>query len=369
MRHRILSTIIAAVVCFAISAQETCIITGNMVNDRLSNGKKAKAVSLTRTNEYGQTTEVATAKVKKGKYTLKYELAQDEPALLYTLKIAGEDKGIELFVEPGYVTISTASAAEPEQSTVTGTPTNDAYTEYKAIKNNKTTETNKQVAAMEQIKKKSQMIRFLIEHNASPMTPLAVECDILPLLSAIYAGQMKNAIAVSLHEHPYYHSLCNKVLSADMKVGNELPNVTLPLLNGDTKQLKDYRGKYVVLNFWSADQEASADMLAELKKLYDVLQKENGEFILISFSLDTDTTVWKDAIAALGIDREGWIHASDGMGAASPTARLLGVEQAPKIILVEPEGLAVSLDMAPNEVNSRVEQILLGDLYYLDLKE
>ena len=69
------------------------------------------------------------------------------------------------------------------------------------------------------------------------------------------------------------------------------------------------------------------------------------------------------------MDCEGWLNACDLAGADSPAAKLLGVEKAPRIILVEPEGRAVSLDMDVDEVVMRVEQILSGDLYYFDQAE
>ena len=50
-------------------------------------------------------------------------------------------------------------------------------------------------------------------------------------------------------------------------------------------------------------------------------------------------------------------------------AKLFGVEKAPRIVLIEQEGRAVSLDMDVDEVVMRVEQILSGDLYYFDQAE
>ena len=82
--------------------------------------------------------------------------------------------------------------------------------------------------------------------------------------------------------------------------------------------------------------------------------------------LDTDAAAWNTAIESNGINREGWLHACDAAGADSPAVKLFGVEKTPRIVLVEPEGRAVSLDMDIDEVVMRVEQILSGDLYYLD---
>ena len=388
MRNKIFS-IIALAACMAVSAQETCIINGTIAD----NDTKVKKVSLTRTDELGNQITVATAKVKRGKYTLTHELAQDAPALQYTLTGFGEAGSIALFVEPGEVAVNTALASNPEQSTVSGTPTNDTYAQYQAILAEAAREVADKVAALEQqhgqawtaspegksaikrlkaqvaIKTESQVIRFLIEHNASPMMPLVTEHTLLPKLTDVYAGQMLNAVSTTLHTHPYYLSLRNSVLSASMKVGNEVPDITLPLLTGDSKHLSDYRGRYVVLHFWKSDCESSAASLDELMRLHEVIKEHQDQFVIISVALDTDKSAWQAAVESKGISHESWLHACDGAGAASPAAKLFGVDNTPKIIVVEPEGLAVSLNMDIDDVVMRTEQILSGDLYYLDQQE
>lgn len=390
MLHRLFSTIIAVIVCIAANAQGTCIINGTIADYRLDDGKKIKKVSLMRTDVSGKEIEVATAKVSKGKYTFKYELGKDEPSLLYTIKGFGEGRGIDLFVEPGEVIVKTPLAVQPENSVVSGTSTNDTYLEYKAMLARRQNEVGMMVAALEEvegkqwmesregkeavkrirakedIKTRAEVLRFFIEHNSSPFTPFEAERVLLPKLSAAYAEQMSKAMSTSLHGHPYYHSFRNRVLADNMKVGNEVPDIMLPLPDGTVGHLADFRGKYVVLNFWSADCSKSAGMFEELHRLYDVVKENDGEFVIVSFALDSDVNVWKNGIAANKADREGWVHASDCAGADSPAAKLYGVERTPKIILIEPEGRAVSLDMDIDEMVMRVEQIISGDLYYLD---
>lgn len=393
MLNRILSTIIFAVVCVAAVAQEKCTINGCIADTRMGDGKIVKKVQLVSCGEEGQGTVVAEAKVKKGKYTLEYTLAQGELALLYRITGFNGDGAIELFVEPGVVTVTTASAARPQESCVGGTPTNDTYSEYKALMNSRKNELDKQLAALQEsngaqwletaegkaavkrleareaVKTYGLMLRFFIDHNASAMTPLEVERSLLDKLTPAYAEQVTNAVSTLLHTHPYYLSLRNKMLAGNMKVGNEVPDVALPLLSGETRHLSDYRGKYVVLNFWAADCKKSDNMLAELQYLHKMLQDNPGQFVVVSFALVGDAAVWNDAVNSKGVNLEGWLHASDCQGAASPVAKLFGVEKTPRIVLVEPEGRAVSLDMEIDEVVMRVEQILSGDLYYLDKKE
>lgn len=388
MRNKIFS-IIALAGCMAVSAQETCVINGRIGDSQLADGKKVKVVQLTRTNEFGQAATVATAKVKKGAYTFKYTLAPGEPVLQYAITGFGEGKGIALFVEPGEVVVSTSAATHPEQSSVTGTPTNDDYAAYQAIGNEEQSRVAqlvaelekrhgaawlesaegkqevKRIQAQEAIRTETEELRFLIDHNASPMTPMVIEQSQFPKLTAAYGEQMTKAIAVSLQKHPYYHSLRNTMLASTLKAGTEAPDITLPLLGGETKHLADYRGKHVILNFWS-DAAQAAEMMTELQNVYDLTREQRDGFVILSISLQADAAAWREAVKTLGIDREGWLHACDGAGINSPAAKRYGVEKTPRIILIEPEGHAVSLDMEIDEVALRIEQILSGDLYYLD---
>lgn len=389
MQHRIISTIIAAVLTIEASAQGICTINGSIKDCQLGNGEKIKKVTLTHTNEFGQTCEVATAKVKKGRYTFKYELAEDEPTMQYTLTGFGE-RGITLFMEAGEVSISTEHASQPEESIVRGTPTNDTYVEYKAIYSNEqqvvatqiaalgethgeewfeTTEGKnevKRIKATEAIKTQTQVLRFLIDHNASPMTPLEIEQTMLPILSDAYAEQITKAMSTSLHQHPYYLSLRNSMLANTLKVGSEAPNITLPLMDGSTKHLNDYRGKYVILHFWKSDCAMSGEVMHEMKRVYEVVRDNAQQFLIISVALDDDLNAWKEAVSNHNIQCEHWHHACEGVGEASLAALRYKVDKTPQIIFIEPEGRAISLDMEVDEIVMRIEQILIGDLYYLD---
>lgn len=370
MFKKIVLAAICAVVSLTSAAQDICTINGTVVG-----GGVAKVV-LTRTDSFGNEVNVATAKVKKGKYSFKVKLAKDEPVMLYNITGLGEGR-VELFVEPGLVTVSTPSLSAVEQSCVSGTPTNDTYTAYKAIYANGEERIKaaisasgsaadiKRIGAKESILTRSQAIKFLIDNNASPMMPLEVERTHLPTLTEAYADQIVKAVSSSLYSHPYYLSLRNKVLANSLKVGNEVPDIVLPLLDGTNKNLKDYRGRYVVLNFWANGCSKSDAMLAELQSLYDIL-KGDSEFVIVSFALESNIDGWKECVAAKNINREGWVNACDGAGAESSVAKSFRVEKAPKVILIEPEGRAVTLDMDIDELIMRVEQILSGDLYYLD---
>ena len=390
MRHRLIATIFSFIACFAVYAQDVCVINGKIADDKLANGKAIKKVFLTSADEYGRRTVVAEAKVKKGSYTFKYKVSADAPVMQYTITGFDNEKGIKLFVEPGTVAVSTATAQNPCQSKLSGTPTNDLYEEYKQIDINADEKVAKAVEALaqqngkewleskegkqevkrieatERIKREADRIRFLIDHNASPMTPLEMECRVMPYLSNAYAEQMMKSVYTPLQKHPYYQSFRNAVLARNIKVGNEVPDIAITLRDGKTVKLNDNRGKYILLDFWASTCEKSMQNRNTLKELYQATKEEQDKFIIVSLSLDSDKNAWGNALDNNGLALDGWLQGNNTMGTESIAAKQFGVKNTPHMILIDPEGRAISLNMEADEVQMRVEQILEGDLYYLD---
>ena len=358
MQNRLIATIISFVACMAVWAQGTCTINGKIADYKLADGKAIKKVYLVSTDEFGRKTEVAEAKVKKGTYNFKCTLQHGEPVMMYTITGFGNSGGIELFVEPGTVTVETDKATEPGNSRVSGTPANDTYSEYRSM-----FEEQEPATAVELIKRESQRIKFLIEHTASPMTPLEMERSVMPYLSDAYAEQMVKSIAMELHDHPYYISFRNAMLARCLKVGNEIPDIAIPMEDGSIRRMAEFRGKYVLLDFWASTCERSMETRETLKELYGIIKDKQDQFVIISLSLDKNTENWKNAIQSTETDHTGWIHACDTTG---NTIKFFGAEDTPRMVLVAPEGRAISLNMSRNDVIERVEQILSGDLYYLD---
>lgn len=390
MRHRLIATIFSFIACFAVYAQDVCVINGKIADDKLANGKAIKKVFLTSADEYGRRTVVAEAKVKKGSYTFKYKVSADAPVMQYTITGFDNEKGIKLFVEPGTVAVNTATAQNPCQSKLSGTATNNLYEEYKQIDINADEKVAKAVEALaqqngkewleskegkqevkrieatERIKREADRIRFLIDHNASPMTPLEMECRVMPYLSNAYAEQMMKSVYTPLQKHPYYQSFRNAVLARNIKVGNEVPDIAITLRDGKTIKLNDNRGKYVLLDFWASTCEKSMQNRNTLKELYQATKEEQDKFVIVSLSLDSDKNAWGNALDNNGLALDGWVQGNDTMGTESIAAKQFGVKKTPHMILIDPEGRAISLNMEADEVQMRVEQILEGDLYYLD---
>lgn len=117
-----------------------------------------------------------------------------------------------------------------------------------------------------------------------------------------------------------------------VKIGEKMADTLLNDLDGKTHHLVDYKGKYLLIDFWSIGCGPCIAAMPELQKLHESA-KEN--LTVISFSLDQRKETWKKASDYLKIK---WLNFSDGMGMTGLAAKY-GVSSIPQYILISPEGI------------------------------
>lgn len=392
MIHRFILSALCLFFTIAESQAQICNIIGTFKNDSLCyTPQRIKKVYLTGMDEYGRFFNVDSAKIKDKQFTFSYKIEKDAPVLLYF--ITGFDNGnIPFFLEPGNVNMQINKAAYPSDVVIGGTPNNDLYTAYQQISERciriqsdtlrvwkerygeewlnslEGIETRNRFGAAELIDCNADRINFLLDHNDSPLAPLMFEREINHLLDKAYSEQLLKALSPDLFKHPYYRSFSNVVRALDLRVGSEVPDITIPLVDGQTAHLSDFRGKYVLLDFWASWCGPCIKELPFLKQIYEETQNSRDRFVIVSFSIDNKEKAWKDAIKNKEIGLPEWVHGSDLLGWGSPAAKMMDVTSVPKMILIDPEGKAVSFSLRGEEMVRRIKQILSGDLYYLDQK-
>lgn len=122
-----------------------------------------------------------------------------------------------------------------------------------------------------------------------------------------------------------------------VQVGQVAPDFTMNTMDGKSAKLSDFRGKYVLLDFWASWCQPCRIENPNLVKAYQQFKDKN--FTIVGVSLDKDPAAWKQAVIADGLN---WTQLSELKDFDSPTVRLYQIDAIPSSFLLDPSGKIVA---------------------------
>ena len=138
-------------------------------------------------------------------------------------------------------------------------------------------------------------------------------------------------------------------------LGGPAPAFTLRTPSGQAVSLADYRGKYVLVDFWASwCSPCRADNPAILKA-YEAYKGRNFEVLGVSLDEEKGRAKWVKAIAD---DHMPWTQVADLHGFDGPTANQYGVVGIPQNFLVDPNGNIVASNMRGNELEATLAKFI-----------
>ncbi len=149
----------------------------------------------------------------------------------------------------------------------------------------------------------------------------------------------------------------NNALVLDAKTAKGQPAPLFSMADSDGKMinLADFRGKYVLIDFWASwcgpCRKENPNVVNAYRKYHD------KGFEILGVSLDTKKDAWLGAIKADGLT---WNHVSDLKGWANAAAAVYGVKSVPASFLIGPDGKVVAKDLRGEELHKMLESVLAG---------
>jgi peroxiredoxin len=139
-----------------------------------------------------------------------------------------------------------------------------------------------------------------------------------------------------------------------IKLGTHAPNFSQPDNFGKLINLSDYKGKYILLDFWASWCGACRAENPNLLVAYN-RYKDKG-FLVVSVSIDEakDKLAWLKAIED---DKMPWTQLADLKGNQNEPYQLYGITTIPANVLISPEGIVIARDLKREELHGKLASI------------
>lgn len=143
--------------------------------------------------------------------------------------------------------------------------------------------------------------------------------------------------------------------AAKTEIGVMAPDFTQDDPDGNAISLSDFRGQYVLIDFWASWCGPCRAENPNLKKAYEQF-KDRG-FTVLGVSLDNPgkKQAWLDAIEKDGLP---WKQVSDLKGWGNEAAQLYSVSGIPASFLVDPEGKIIAKSLRGERLFEVLDEVL-----------
>lgn len=138
-----------------------------------------------------------------------------------------------------------------------------------------------------------------------------------------------------------------------VNVGSMAPNFTLFSIDNKKISLADYKGKYVLVDFWASWCPPCRAENPNIVVAYRKYKAKN--FDILGVSLDDNKTKWEKAIMD---DHLTWTHVSDLKGWKSAVVDLYNIESIPSNYLLDPTGKVIAINLRGKDLERVLEEEL-----------
>jgi peroxiredoxin len=136
-------------------------------------------------------------------------------------------------------------------------------------------------------------------------------------------------------------------------VGYTASNFSQNTPEGKKVNLTDFRGKYVLIDFWASWCRPCRMENPNVVAAYNRYKDKN--FTVLGVSMDSNKDLW---VAAIKQDNLTWTHVSDLKGWGNEVGKIYGVTGIPQNYLLDKEGKIVAKDLRGPALDEKLAEII-----------
>lgn len=136
-------------------------------------------------------------------------------------------------------------------------------------------------------------------------------------------------------------------------IGTIVPDFSQNDVNNKPVSIKEFRGKYVLLDFWASWCGPCRRENPNVVAAYNRYKDKN--FTILGISMDQDKNKWLKAIADDGLP---WQHVSDLKGWGNAVGQMFQVSSIPANFLLDPTGKIIATNLRGEDLEKKLEEVL-----------
>lgn len=285
-----------------------------------------------------------------------------------------------LYIEPGNITVNSADSLK--SSVAAGTPANIDNAKLSALLKPLTDQEkalNEEYAGYtkEQKEDKTVMDVLIGKFNAirdqkTPIYLKFVKDNPKSYISLVQLNALAGNDKVVGEVEKLYATLSPELKAT--KIGQSIPeaiNATKKTAVGITAmdftqndpdgkpvKLSDFKGKYVLIDFWASWCGPCRQENPNVVEAYQKFKDKNFTVLGVSLDGGTTRTTKEQWLKAVEADNLTWTHVSDLQGWNNEVSRAWGIKSIPANFLIDPNGKIVAKDLRGNALHTKLAEVL-----------